>query len=375
MMWDRVKALFVKELLAVWADPRSRMVLIVPPMIQLLVFAFAATQEVRNVSMAVLNQDRGVASRELVSRFEGSPTFTEIKWLTHEGEIRELIDSQSVMMALHIGPEFSRDITAGDPASVQIILDGRKSNATQILNGYAQQIVNRYGAEVARSAGAHSDAPGAPSTSLETRHWYNPNLEPQWFTVPGLLGILTMLVTVVVTSLSVAREREMGTFDQLLVSPYRPVEILIGKTAPALFIGVAEGTVILIAAVFAFNVPLTGSLLLLYFAMTIFISAIVGVGLFLSSLSATQQQAILGAFVFLVPCVLLSGFATPIENMPGWLQSVTLVNPLRHFLDIINGVFLKDMSAGLVLSFTWPMAAIAAVTLTAAAVLFTKRLD
>ena len=368
-MLNRFHALFVKELLAIWADSRSRMVLIVPPVIQLLVFAFAATQEVKNVSMGVLNEDSGVASRELVARFEGSSTFSSITHVSHDGELADLIDSQAALMVLRIGPDFSRNIEAGDPASVQIILDGRKSNAAQVLQGYARRIVGDFG-----STSAAGDPSRRPKTILETRHWYNPNLEPQWFTVPGLLGILTMLVSLVVTSLSVAREREMGTFDQLLVSPYGPVEILFGKTAPALVIGVIEGTVILLAAVFAFGVPLYGSLVLLYVAMTVFICSIVGVGLFISSVSETQQQAILGAFVFLVPAVLLSGFATPIENMPSWLQAFTHVNPLRHFLDVVHGIFLKDMSARLVLTLTWPMALIATVTLGGATLLFHKRI-
>ena len=368
-MWNRVRALSIKELLAVWADRRSRMVLIVPPVVQLLIFAFAATQEVRNVSMAVLNEDSGIASRELLARFEGSSTFTRITHLRHENELREIIDSQSALMALRIGPDFSRRVDAGETALVQVVLDGRKSNAAQVLQGYTQQIVSAFSADLQRD-----DLVAPPKTVLETRHWYNPNLEPQWFTVPGLLGILTMLVSLVVTALSVAREREMGTFDQLLVSPYRPFEILLGKMAPALFIGVSEGTVILLAAVFAFGVPLSGSLGLLYLAMTVFIASIVGVGLFLSSLSETQQQAILGAFVFLVPAVLLSGFATPIETMPDSLQTFTLINPLRHFLEVIHGIFLKDMSADLVFALTWPMALIAVVTLSGATLLFHKRL-
>ncbi len=362
-----LRALVIKELLAVWADKRSRMVLIVPPLIQLLVFSFAATQEVRNVHLGVLNQDLGKESRELVARFAASPTFTRIVPLRHVADMREAIESQAVLAALHVGPDFSRRLAAGHPASVQLVLDGRKSTAAQAVYGYARHILSGFAAErVPRSTG--DDA-----SSLVVRHWFNSNLDSLWFTVPGLLGILIMLVSLIVTALSVAREREMGTLDQLLVSPLGPGAILLGKALPALIIGVIEGTVILLAAVVVFGVPFTGSLALLYAAMTVYIAAVVGVGLFLSSLSATQQQAILGAFVFMVPAILLSGFAAPVENMPDWLQTLSLADPLRHFLRIIHGVFLKDMPAATVLEFAWPMAVIALVTLGASTWLFRSR--
>ncbi len=365
-MGGPLRALLLKELLAVWADKRSRMVLIVPPLMQLLIFSFAATQEVRNVSLGVLNQDTGRAAHELVQRFAGSTTFRHIVPLHHVDALKEAVDSQQVLAALHIGPDFSRRLAAGRPVRVQLVLDGRKSTAAQAVQGYARRIVDGFVADVAPG---RSDAAGPV-----VRPWFNPNLTSLWFTVPGLLSILTMLVSLIVTALSVAREREMGTFDQLLVSPLTPAMILLGKALPALIIGTAEGTVILLAAVFAFGVPLTGALGLLYAAMVVYIAAVAGVGLFLSSLAATQQQAILGAFVFMTPAVLLSGFASPVENMPDWLQALSMANPLRHFLAIVHGVFLKDMPAETALALGWPMAVIALVTLTASAWLFRSRL-
>jgi ABC-2 type transport system permease protein len=215
----------------------------------------------------------------------------------------------------------------------------------------------------------------AGRVSLEQRNWFNPNLDFKWFTVPSLVCILTTLIGLLVTGLSVAREREMGTFEQLLVSPLHPLEILIGKALPALLVAILDGTLIVLAAVWVLGVPLNGSLMLLYAGMAVFLAAIIGVGLFISSLSMTQQQAVLGAFLFMVPAVILSGFASPIENMPDWLQTVTYGNPLRYFMTIVRGVFLKDIPASLVWEQTWPMAIIALCTLSAATWLFKRRME
>jgi ABC-2 type transport system permease protein len=339
-MWQRVWTLVVKELLAALRDPRGRYILIVPPILQMLVFSVAATQEVKNVRMAVLNEDYGTAARDLIARFEGSTNFAKVSYLRGEADIAPAIDSRSVLMVLHLGPDFSRRLEGGMPAEVQLILDGRRSNAAQIVAGYAQAIFDRFERELA----ATRRTPPPPSV-VTARIWFNPNLETTWNTVPALVAILTTLMGLVVTALSVARERELGTFEQLLVSPLDPHEIVIGKTVPALIIGLTEGTVMLLVGIFVFRVPFQGSFVLLYLAMTVFLAAVIGVGLFISSLATTQQQGILGAFVFMVPAILLSGFATPIENMPEWLQTLTLANPLRYYVAIIKGVFLTPISA------------------------------
>lgn len=233
---------------------------------------------------------------------------------------------------VHLGPGFSRDLLAGAPARAQLILDGRGSNTAQVVMGYATSIINNFNRDW---AAAHS-VPVLPAPLIE-RAWFNPNLMSLWVVVPGLVGILTQVVALVVTALSVARERELGTFDQLLVTPLRPWEILVGKIVPAPPDRPCRGTVIVVAALFWFRVPLVGSLLLLYASLFVFLLSIIGVGLFISALSGTQQQAILGAFLFLVPAIILSGFATPIENMPEFIQALTLGNPMRHFLTIVQG--------------------------------------
>ncbi len=369
-MFRRILALIIKEILALIRDPHSRTVLIVPPILQLFIFSFAATLDVKNVSIGILNRDNGEPSYELVQRFRGSPTFHQIHYLSSVEEIAHYIDTQKVVLVMHIDEQFSRDLLARKQADVQLILDGRKSNSAQIVNGYAGTILSQFNHDFTSQFQVNQQ-----QTEIVPRNWFNPNLLYYWYNVPNLCGVLTMLIALTITALSVARERELGTFDQLLVSPIAPVEILIGKTIPAVIIGMIEGTFILLAAVFIFQIPFTGLIWPLYFSMFVFTLSIAGVGLFISSLSMTQQQAILGSFVFMSPSVLLSGFATPIENMPEWLQYATYANPLRYFLVIVKGVFLKAMPVDVVLENTWPMAIIALFTLSFATWLFRSKLD
>lgn len=369
-MLQRIFTLIYKEFLAVWRDKKSRVVLIVPPIIQLFIFAFAATLDVQNVSMAILNRDNGEQAYELVQRFVGSPTFTHITFLKSVSEIAPYIDNQRGLMVVSIDQQFSRNLDSGKKADIQLILDGRKSNATQIVAGYAARIVDQFNNDFAAKAGIQQQ-----NSQIVPYNWFNPNLLYYWFNVPNLSGILTMLVALIVTALSVARERELGTFDQLLVSPLTPMEILIGKAIPALFFSMMEATIIIMAAIFVFRIPFIGSMPLLYMNMFVFACAIVGVGLFISSLCSTQQQAIVGTFIFMSPSILLSGFATPIENMPDWLQKFTYLVPLRYYLVVAKGIMLKGMHFEMVFNNTWPMALIACFTLSVSAWLFRRRLE
>jgi len=369
-MWTRLQSLIVKELLVVLRDPRSRIILMVPPLIQIVIFTFAATLEVKNVDLLVLNRDEGKSGLELVGRLEGSTTFRSVKPVHSPSELRRAIDEQGALAGVEIAPTFSRDLVAGRPASVQVVLDGRRSNAAQIVDGYIGRIVSDLTADENEQ---HHRLPSVPR--VVPRNWFNPNLEYQWFTLPGLIAIIAQLIGLMVTALSVARERELGTFDQLMAAPLRTGEILAGKMLPPLIVGVVHITLYVIASVAIFHVPLRGSLVLLYGSALFFLAATVGIGLFISSLCATQQQAILGAFLFVAPATLLSGYATPIENMPGWLQTATLANPLRHFLIVTRGVFLRGMPLGEVATNTVPLFFIAVVTLSAAAWLFRKRME
>ena len=367
---QRIFALAIKELLAILRDRKSRFVLIGPPIAQLLVFGYAATFDLNHIPMAVYNEDRSAPARELVAKIAGSPNFELVRTLTHDGQIPALIDNKDVLLVLHLGPRFSEYLKRGLPAGAQVIIDGRNSNTALLALGYLRGIIANYNFAWASEHGAP-----APPASLKIRPWYNENLLSRWFIVPGIIGLLSLVVTTIVTGLSVAREREAGTFDQLLVTPMRPFEILIGKSVPGILIGLVEGTLILLVAVYWFEVPLRGSLGALYLGLFLFLLSAVGIGLMISSLAVTQQQGILGAFMFLVPSVILSGFATPIANMPEVVQQLTWVNPMRYFLIILRGVFLEGDSFDLLFNQYWPMVCIAVVTLSLAGWLFRHRMN
>jgi ABC-2 type transport system permease protein len=366
---QRILALIVKELLALLRDPRSRVVTFVPPLIQLVVFGYAASFDLSHIPYALYDRDHGRAARELAAAFAGSPNFQLVRTLTRGAEVAPLIDNREVMLVLQIDPRFTKDLLGGGSAQAQLLLDGRNSNTAQIALNYAREILSGFNG---RWSAEHGLA--GPPARLVMRAWYNPNLESRWFFVPGIVGILTLVVTLLVTALSVAREREQGTFDQLLVTPLRPWEILVGKAAPAFAIGLTEASLVILIGHFWFGVPLVGALLALYVGIVLFILAAIGIGLTISSLVATLQQAVLGAFLFMVPAVILSGFATPIANMPQAVQLLTYADPLRYFLVILRGVFLEGTPLSLLVQQFWPLAVIAALTLSAAAWLFRHRL-
>jgi ABC-2 type transport system permease protein len=362
--------LVIKELLAVLRDKKSRIALIMPPLLQLTIFAFAATLEVKNIDLAVLDKDAGKASVELTQRFRGSPYFSHVYSLRSQEDVAPALEDEKAMAVLVFDQNFSRDVAALRPATAQILLDGRRSNTSQIVQGYAQSIVEQYNRDILKRYGLQE-----PPATLVARNWFNPNLEFLWFTVPNLIGLLSMVVGLIVTSLSVARERELGTFDQLLVSPLSPLEILAGKTIPAMILGMTEGLLIIAAAILCFRIPFHGSLAVLALCLFLYMFSVVGFGLFISSLCNTQQQAILGTFTFMMPATMLSGFATPIETMPYILQVISLGNPMRHFLVAVRGILLKAMPFDMVLSTIWPLAVIGLVTITLAGWLFNRGLD
>lgn len=372
----RMAIIVRKELLVLLCNKVSRMLIIVPPLMQIVVFGWAATMEVRNVDVAVLNQDSGNWSREIVRRLQGSHTFRSVTFLDGEADIRPTIERQKALFVMVFDDEFSRRVDAGTPAQMQVILDGRRSNAAQIASYYLETIVRGIGESTPRgkmALGAATDAGGAPKLDVRVRCWFNPNLEFQWFFLPNLIGMLGFMLGLVVTGLSVAREREVGTFDQLLVSPATPTEIALAKLVPGCLVGLVHGTIFLLISVFGFGVPFTGSLVLLYVAMLVFAMASGGVGLMVSSLSATQQQAFLGAFTVGVPCILISGAVTPVINMPPFLQYASQLNPMRHFTTIVQGVFLKDITVAAAAVSLGKIACISAVAVGVAVWMFKRK--
>lgn len=365
----RIFTLIIKEFSSVWLDKKSRVVLILPPLMQLFIFTFALTLEVKNASIGILNKDSGPYSAELVQRIRGSPTFTKILFFYSEKELREAINLQKTLLAVSIDETFSRNLAQGRPAQLQVVVDGRKSNSGQIAQGYISRIVGQYNKELFAQSNASISLP-----EIETIHWFNPNLIYPWFTLTGLVGILTMITTVSVTAMSIVRERELGTFEQLLITPLTSTEILFGKTIPAICIGIIEGTIMLIAGRLLTGLPFEGSIIAFYLSMFVFVLSIVGIGMFISSISKTQQQAHLGMFFFISPAIILSGYATPIENMPMWLQYITMLNPMKYFLIIVRGICLKDLPWDHVLQNIYPLMLIGVITLSISTYFFKRQL-
>ncbi|MDR1732788.1 MAG: ABC transporter permease [Synergistaceae bacterium] len=365
----RVGALAIREFYAVLLDRKSRAQLFVAPLVMLAVFSFAITMEVKNASLGVLNLDRGDMGRRFVSYFTSGPTFTRVFTLNDAEEIRPVIENQKALMVLSIPGDFSSKLLSARPVSVETVLDGRKVNAARIADGYARLIARRFEEAELQNAAALSPL----RLDVATRQLFNPNLEYLWFTLPVLLVLMTQMVALVVSGMSVARERELGTFEQLLVSPLSSAEIMLGKAIPAFCLAFCEGIFVHCVAIFGFGVPFAGNALFLALGEGLFILAVTGVGLFVSSLCNTQQQAFLGCFVYMVPAVLLSGFAAPLENMPVFLQRLTLLNPARHVLSITLGIYLKAMSLADVLPELAWLSGIATATLIFAAWFFRKK--
>ncbi len=362
-------ALATKEFLALLRDKRSRMVLIIPPVAQLLIFGYAASFDLNHIPIAIYNEDNGATSRSFVSLVTGSPNFQVVATLHHEAQIAPLINQRRALLVLHIGQRFSRNLLQGRTSTIQAILDGRNSNTAMIALNYLHTVSSQFNRSWAVKHGM-----ARPPAVLTIRAWYNDNLQSRWFIVPGIIGLLTLVVTLVVTALSVAREREQGTFDQLLVTPLRPIEILLGKALPGIVIGILEASFIIVLTIIWFDIPLRGSIGALYLGLFLFLLSAVGVGLMISAICVTQQQAVLGAFLFLVPAVILSGFATPIANMPELVQYLTYLDPLRYFLIVVRGVFLEGDGYSLLFQQYWPMAVIGTTSLGLAKWLFRYRM-
>ena len=365
----RILALARKELLAVLKDPRGRFSLFVPPIIQCFIFGYAATYDLNTVPYAVLDQDRSFASAELLAHMDGSTAFHRELSTGSAAAFRAAIAGRRALVGIQVGRGFERDLLLGLPAAVQVIADGRDSNTANTAAAYVQAAVASFNADWQE---AHGGAP--PAVEATTRVWYNPNLETRWTMIPSLIGTLTMLQTLLLTAMSVAREREEGTFDQLLVTPFRPGEIMAGKVLPSVLIGAAQATNILLVAQLWFHIPFAGSFITLYAGLAVFLAAAVGIGLLVSSVAATMQQAMLYSFAVTIPFSLLSGLTTPIANMPAALQILTLLNPLRYTIDLTRRIYLEGAGLGVLMPDLWPLALIAALTLPAAAWMFRHRL-
>lgn len=362
----QIGALIRKELLALIKEPTSRMLLFAPALMQSLLFGYGATYDLTNVPYAVIDQSRGAASTELLARLDGTGVFHRAATLTSPAQIAKVIDANEALVVLSIPSDFQQRLNAGQSAPLQVILDGRNSSTAGSAASYVGSIVSSYNATLGGSTSG---------IRLERRAWFNPNLESRWNMMPALIGALSMLQTLLIAALSVAREREQGTFDQLLVTPLTPFQILIGKAIPAILIGLLQSTIIFLVILFWFQIPMNGSVGLLYAGLLVFNIAAVGIGLSVSAVSLNMQQAMLYTFLLIMPLMLLSGLLTPVKNMPEVLQLATYVNPLRFGMSIVRRVYLE----GAVFMDIWrdfiPLPAIGAVSLPLAAWLFRNRLS
>jgi ABC-2 type transport system permease protein len=358
-VFERIRHMLVKEFIQVFRDPKMRGVIFMMPIIQTLVFGYAVTTDVRHVRTAVYDLDHSVASRELTSRFVRSGYFDLVADVSREGDVRALMDRGTVRAVLQINRGFGGDLAAGRTATVQVIVDGTDSNTAAVVLDYAARITQAYSTDILVRRIAELPGPIARpgAVELESRAWFNENLESRNFYVPGVIAIIVLLITLMLTSMAVVREKEIGTMEQIIVTPIRPVEFILGKTVPFALIGFADVLIITTIGVGWFEIPIRGSLLVLFGATALYLLTTLGIGLLISTVSQTQQQAMMSSFFFYFPAVLLSGFMFPIANMPTVVQWLTYLNPLRYFLVIVRGVFLKGVGPDIL----WPQMASLAV--------------
>ena len=371
--FTRLAALALKELKVVLLDRRARTTLVLSPIVQLLLFGFATTLEVKAIDIGIVDRDGGRAAQAMVAALDGSPNIRTLRNYPNEDALDEGIARREVIAGLILPQRLSADIAAGRGGEVLALLDGRRTNAAQIVGGYLGQIAQRAGAELRPATRAPPQALAHPQ--VVTRNWFNPNLDYLWFTMPAMIAVITAVLVLSVSAQSVAREREFGTFDELMILPLRSYEILLGKVAPAFVVGVINCLVYVVMIPLVYGVPLTGSLGLLLVGVVVYTMALVGLGLMISTLAGNQQQAFLGMFFVTVPLILLSGYAAPVDNMPAWLQPVVAINPAYHMVVIGEGVFLKDLPGDLVLRHLLPMLAAAVITFTMAWTLFRARTE
>ncbi len=376
MKSERVKQMLVKEFIHIVRDPKMLRVIFLVPIIQALLFGYAVTTDVRNVATAVLDLDNSQASRALIARFERSGYFRVVTHLVNEAQVREVLDRGTVRAVLRVDHGFENEVTAGRPAPLQVLLDGTDSNTAGIVLDYSARIAAELSREwaQARQERLNGIPRAPPGVELQTRAWFNENLESRNFYVPGVIAILVMLTTLMLTSMAVVREKEVGTMEQVMVTPITPAEFILGKSLPFALIAFVDVFLITLIGVFWFDVPIRGNLALLLFATLLYVLTTLGIGLMISTVSQTQQQAMMSTFFFYLPAVLLSGFMFPIANMPRIIQALTYLNPLRYFLVVIRGIFLKGVGTAVL----WPqllaLAAMGVLTLWMASRRFEKTL-
>jgi len=354
--WGRLLELMRKELRQTRRDPQALRLVLVAPIIQLIVFGYAVNTDIRRAPVILFDRDHTTVSRELAQTLTASGYFRIAATAARAQDLVESLDHGRAILGVEIPRGFAGDLAAGTPATVQVLVDGTMSNTATVAQAYASQIILRFGQEhspLARSAGTGARAHGGtglPGVDLRVRSWYNPNLESRVYNVPGVMGSVMMLMSLLLTSLAVVREREVGTLEQLMVSPLKPAELIVGKTVPVVGIALVDLTLIASVAILWFHIPMRGSFLLLFVASLVYIVCGLGIGLLISTVSATTQEAFMTMFMFFLPAMIFSGFFFPIANMPAVFQLVSFLDPIRYYLETVRGIFLK----GAGLSVLWP---------------------
>ena len=385
-MWERIRVIIIKEFRQALREPRMRVVLLVPPVLQLIVFGFAVNLDITNAQLAWMDLDRSSASTDLRAAFDASPTFTVSRVITSEREVQDVLDRGEVMAVVRVLPGFEKEVKRGQTTAVQVLVDGTNSNTASLVGSYASQVVGRFAGkalqeEQRKRLVALTQASGGPAElrvptlDVRQRVWFNPDLKSRIYFVPGVLVNIVALVTVMLTAMSIVREKEIGTMEQLMVSPIRPLELMLGKTLPFAVVGMLQVAIMTALALAVFHVPFRGSFLAMLVCTALFLMTTLGAGLFISTISRTQQQAMMTFFFIFMPMFLLSGFAFPINSMPPVVQWLTYLNPLRYFMQIIRGIFLRGTGP----SILWPqmlaLAIFGVAIFTSSALRFRKILD
>jgi ABC-2 type transport system permease protein len=373
MSWRRVRELVRKEFIQLFRDRKNRPLLVISPLVQLIVFGYVVTTDVRDIRMALVDQCRCPESRRLVDAFDGNPTFRVTHVFDDPRQLDRLLLKRGADIGLRIPPDFSARIRKGETAEVQILVDGSMSNMAAVRISYSVAVIDAFNVQLIRELNRRQIDFGEIDGRIRT--WYNPNLDSQYFYVPGIVAFLVMLLSLLLTSMAIVREKEAGTMEQLIVTPLKATELILGKTIPFILIAQAQMVMVIVFARLWFGIPMVGSGLLLLAASSIFLLSTLGIGLLISTVSRTQQQAMMSNFFFILPFFMLSGFVFPISNMPVPVQWLTHLNPLSHFLIIIRGVFLK----GTGISVLWPqfveLGVLGGVVFAAAVNRFHKRID
>lgn len=385
-MWQRILQIVKKEFLQTLREPRMRALLFGPPLLQLIIFGYAVNMDVERTHLAWMDQDRTPASAELREAFTGSGRFVIVAAPTGEDAVHELLDHGRAQVVMRVPPGFGADLASGRTASVQVLVDGSNSNTASIVSGYASGVLAGFSARARRdqqrmrmvqASVATGEPPAAAIPTLKTRSrvWFNADLRSRNYYVPGVVINIITLVTLMLTAMAIVREKEIGTMEQLMVTPIRPIELILGKTLPFCVVGVFDLILVTSAALLIFGVPFRGNAVLLLASSLLFLLSTLGAGLFISTISRTQQQAMMASFFFFMPAFMLSGFAFPIRNMPPPVQALTLANPLRYFMTIVRDIFLKGSGIDVL----WPqmlaLAVFGSTILVISALRFHKRLD